>query len=81
MLNVVCKGERGTWNEKTYSSPKTDMVRIYVGKAELHITKEEVSNLKRFGSNVKPEKPTNNQAMKNSICPKCGGYCYGDCEA
>jgi hypothetical protein len=71
----------GNWNEKTYKSTIEGKLRIYVANIEYHLTPDEISNLRRFRSTIKPERPTTSEAMKSSRCPKCGGWCYGDCSS
>ena len=81
MLNVTVNGEKGTWNEKSYKSTVEVKSKIYVGDSECLVTKDEISLLRRFNANIKPVKPSTQETMRNSVCPKCGTYCYGDCEA
>jgi hypothetical protein len=81
MREVTVFGVKGNWNEQTYKSTLAGKRRIYVSGAEYHLTDEQLENIKRNSNTEKPtSKPSTQEAMKNSRCPRCGGWCYGDCQ-
>lgn len=59
--------------------PITNQAAIATLKAENEKAKKEAEALKQEAQRAEVER--NERLQRSGICPKCGTWCYGDCEA
>lgn len=77
-------GKVGIHWEYLQYAPETDLVKELRGMSNDFLELEQEENKQREErelTRLKKEDERINRLVKSGLCPKCGTWCYGDCEA